>query len=397
MTTSRDADVGEDEAFAEVRDVLVEIATDAELAGLQSRLRELEHDVERLAADAESREAARRGQLDVMRARVDGALEALQGATDEHRGWSGRIEHRLTQLTSEIELSVGRLVDGIRDELSPPVHRFSVQLEDLEARLDGELESAAEAGRARVATLYDALEAVRAGAGDAVATAHRDLDSALELLSGRLADTDAAVERDRADRERAEVMWRERLDGLMSRMEEIDARAVAQVARHLTELSDLHRHVEELNGRIEVLGRRVGDAVDRIAGELATRVGSVVAELEAVREARIRHEERLTAAEHAARRLPEVESRLEGVIHRSAPVAIDELRAVRGEVADLNRRLEAAEANNRELHARVEKAEMVASTAGRAVVNAVRRARDQNRGGSSGLSPTDRVTEPRSV
>ncbi|MBW3576198.1 MAG: hypothetical protein KY462_00360 [Actinobacteria bacterium] len=396
MTTSRDADVGQDEAFAEVRDVLVEIGTDAELAGLEARLRELEHDVERLAVDADSRDAARRGQLDVMRARVDDALEALEAATDEHRGWSGRIEHRLTELTSEIERSVGRLVDGVRDELSGPVHRVSVQLEDLEARLDGELNAAAEAGRSRIATLHDGLEAARAEARDAVAAAHRDLGSGLEALSGRLADIDSAVERDRADRDRAEVAWRERLDGLMSRIEQVDARAVAQVARHLTELGNLHRHVEELTGRVEVLGRRVADAVDRIAGELATRVGSVVAELEAVREARIRHEERLAAVEHAARRLPEVESRLEG-IHRSTPVAIDELRAVRGEVADLKRRLEAAEAHNRELHDRVEEAEMVASTAGRAVADAVRRARDHEPGGNSGLSPPDSVTGSRSV
>lgn len=358
----------DDQPGDEVRTVLAEIEASEEMATLESRVAEVEQELERASARAEDAERARRGELQVMRARIEDALELVRTTTDEQRDAWTQLERRLAEVVHEADSATGRLVEGLREDLTPKVARADLRTEELAADLRGELEAASEdVGRQ--------LDAIRreldAAAGELRAAQNLRSQQSTELVSSmddRLSELAEALERERALRDEAVHSVRTRLDDLTNRVEDVDQRAVSQSSRHLAELGHLHRSVEETGGRVEVLAQRVSSAVEDVAGELATRVASLAAELAAVRDASVRQQERL--ASMAAR-----------PAQASAETVLADGAAYDRRLARIEQRLE-------ELAGRVEEAERVANAAGRAIASAVRRARPDRATGAGSPSPS---------
>lgn len=474
----------------QVREVLTTIAVEEAVASVELRIADLEGEVERAHSHAEEADRSRRGELEVMRARIEDTLALVRTATEEHQQAWSQLERRLTEVVGEVDASTGRLLEGLRDELAPRVHRAALQAEEVEARLTGEvdavraevleaLRSAREESSAAIAAVQERagglsealtqqLETLRVELEGAVgelraadnlqgqqveqavtdlraelatsiepylrAAAQREeqLKAAIDDLRRRLQDAAAArasaAERERTAREEGTSKLRSRLEDLASRIEQVDTRSVGQTSRHLAELGQLHRTVEEVGGRVEVLSQRVATAIDGVAGQLATRLSSLTAEVAALHEAGVRQEERLATVEGLKRRVAELESSPQGQARGPGeqPAAADAtagpggqpavggmtdgLTELGGELAVLAGRLDAVESHLsdaveshlsddvrldalaqgqaalthqlRELAAGVEQltgrvadAERVAQAAGRAIVSAVRRGR----------------------
>lgn len=352
------ADREENLPDGEIRSVIAEIEASEELASLGSRVADVEQELARTTNRAEDADRARRGELDVMRARIEDALELVRTTTEEQREAWTQLERRLADVVKETDDATGRLVEGLRDDLAPKVARADLRTEELAADLRGELEATSE----EVTRQLDAIRReLDAASSELLATQNLRSQQSSELLASlddRVAQLTEAVDRERTVRDEAIHALRTRLDDLTNRVEDVDQRAVSQTSRHLAELGQLHRAVEETGGRVEVLAQRVSSAVEDVAGELSTRVASLAAELAAVRDASVRQQERLSslASRRDAGSLP---------------------TAASGGVASLEARLSTVERHLRELTSRIEEAERVANAAGRAIATAVRRARPE--------------------
>lgn len=335
-----DRDAGADD---DVRTVLAEIGAEEELAELATRVAELERELELTDVRAQDTERALRGELEVMRARVEDAAELVRAATDEHREAWSTFERRLAEVVTGADAVTARLVAGLRDDLAPRVANAALRADEIEAALRGELEAASGDLRSDVDDLRRELDGTAAELRAGVNLRAQQLEDAVGALRG-----DDGLQRERAAREEAARGLRTRLDELGTRIEDVDRRAAAQTSRHLAELGGLHRTIEEVGGRVEVLAQRVSGAVEEVANELATRVVTLAAEVVALRDSGVRHEARLAQLESRDAR-------------SGTGVGGDRIAAVEAQVASLAQR--------------VEEAERVAQAAGRAIASAVRRAR----------------------
>jgi len=145
----------------DVRAVLAEIGAEEAVAQLEARIQEFEQQLERLDHRGEEHERARKGELDVMRARVSDALQVVQDAVEEQREAWANLEARLAKLAAETEANAADSVDALREELTPRVHRALLQSDEVQARVAGELESVGSELTARIETTREQFNQAR--------------------------------------------------------------------------------------------------------------------------------------------------------------------------------------------------------------------------------------------
>lgn len=329
---------GADGPRTDVRSVLEEIGAEGALADLEARVEDLERDLQRADDRAREAEEGRQGERELMRARMDEALELLRTSMEEQRLAFQRFEERFAGMVDGAADAARTYVDELRDELTPRVQLTVVRTEELAAELRGELRVLADDTQGRDAATAEAAEETRAELGDRIAelersrTEYRQASEAATADRMRIFDERlGAVEvssRSRHDEQRAEVeALRRELDAavgelraglnlrsgeLVERIEDArldlterleDQQAVArgleerwvegtrEIAQRVEQVVGIVRQStsgeraaretahDELAGRVEELARTVGDLRDRFAAE-ATRHS---AELEAVR------------------------------------------------------------------------------------------------------------------
>lgn len=244
----------------DVRTVLDEIGAEEAIAHLEARVAGLEQELER--RDARQREAdrGRRGETDLMRARIDDALELVKSSMDEQREAWSRFETRFVELVSETDETARSHISEMREELTPRVEDALLRLEETEAQLRGELRATTESAEARSrsvsATTEELRERVRSDVGslaakvDQESQARSDATARLEqLVEHRLEQLENSTEAAVGD-------LREQLGALRR---ELDS-AVGELR------AGLGLRGSELEGRIteveEGLAERLGDEVD---------------------------------------------------------------------------------------------------------------------------------------
>lgn len=383
-----------------VHDLLGELDTEGTVAALEARVRDLEQELERAEARAFEAERARQGDLEMMRARTQDALELVRQSMEEQRVAFRSFEERFSGLVATAEASGRQHVDQLREDLSPMVQRAVIHSDEVAAELKGELAAIA----TETAELVEAVAALGdagdelAGRTEAVAArvAEEREDRAAAVaavedrVSQRLATVDEATRyRLLEERGRIEALRRE-LDAavgelraginlkageLIERIEDnrielaerlehhdravvdLEERLGAAVVRRSSELDPLHRSTDELQGRVEALETRLAEAVHALTGSLSNRLSEVAGTVEGLRETTSRHEERLSGVDHLERRIIDMAMRREAVAAPSDDGRIDELA---GEVARLRdaggstaERLEGIERYLRELTTRL--------------------------------------------
>lgn len=375
----------------EVHHVLEELEAEGTVAALEGRVEDLEQELERAETRAFEAERARQGDLEMMRARTQDALELVRLSMEEQRTAFRRFEERFTGLVTAAEESGRRTVDELREDLTPAVQRASLRADEVAAELRGELGAvAAETARlAEIAAELDESREQLAARLDAVASTaeaeHDDREAAIEASEERTAQRlanaeEAARYRLLEERGRVEALRREldaavgelraginvkagelveriednrlelaeRLEQQVRAVIDLEERLGADVARRGGELDPLHRAADELRSRVEALEAKMADAVGGLAGSLTNRVSEVAARLEALRETAVRHEEQLGLIEQLDRRLGEVAAR------RAGPVAV---HADPGRIDAVAEEVEAARERERTLAQRLERME----------------------------------------
>lgn len=386
----------------EVHDMLEQLDTEGTVAALEARVEDLEQELARAETRAYEAERGRQGDLEMMRARTQDALELVRVSMEDQRVAFRSFEERLTGLVSSAEEAGRRTVDGLRNDLAPAVQKALLRSDEVGAEVKGELGAvAAETARiagavARLAEVQDELAdrleaATRANAEEPEARAAA-IAASEERLAQRLATAEEASRyRLLEERGRVEALRRE-LDSavgelraginlkageLVERIEDhrlelaeraddhdravvdLEERLAAETVRHGAELEPVHRSADELRTRLESVEAKVADTVGGLAGSLTNRVSEVAGRLEALRETAVRHQEQLSGLDQLERRIGELEAR------RSEPAAgtrpalerLDalgqELDALRGHERSMLDRLEGLERHLAELTMRL--------------------------------------------
>ena len=342
------------EELPAVRRVLAEIGAEEGIARLESRIVELEQDIERAGAHTEAAERARRGEFEVMRARVDDTLEVVRSATDEHQQAWSHLERRLAALVAETEANTGRLVAALREELAPRVHRAAFQSDELEARLRGELEAVTGDAISRSEEAVNEVNAMRGRLEKALADLRAEHERAIQAREAAMADF-----------EQNSSSWRDEIiAAAASRVEEFAAR-VEELRRELDaaigelratqnlRAKELNETIADLRGEVQEAVRDEVAAINTRAGELAGVVDALRTDLQrsfheqvAQLDARATHLDE-AFAQLSAEVHQNVDQRLQAADARTAELAqaLTTLRAdvhdvVRQEVANASGRVE---------------------------------------------------------
>lgn len=407
----------------DVRAVLAEIGAEEAVAQLEARIEEFEQQFGRIEQRGQESERARKGELDVMRARVSDALQVVQDAVEEQREAWTNLESRLASLAADTESNAAAAIDALREELTPRVHRALLQSDEVQARVAGELESVASELRSRLETHREQIAEAKTEAEQRVASVEAELRDEHEQRTAAFAELESRTQAQVGEVEATVTQQHgelvERLDGLRReldattgelragwnlRAQELEdsvvqahdslaetieaqgeasaelerrwiegtrdiARRIEEVTAHARELvnaekvgreqsvhelsteleaigsaiagledtlgaaetkrvtegEQLRRNLQETSGRLEVLQQKVANAVGKIASELTNKVSSVTGELEALREASVRQEQRLTTLDAVVKRVDGLEAQ-QGVIANKLTTATDNAR-----------------------------------------------------------------------
>lgn len=293
----------------DVASVLEEIGAEEAVAHLEARIAEMEQELERRDHRRSEADRARRGEFDLMRARIDDALDLVKNATDEQRDAWSRFEARFTALVAESEETAQVHLDELREELTPRVADVLVRLEEQEAKLRGELR-----------TLASEQERLRARTTEQLSEVESGLRTEVTSLSDRLSaqddgQTETANRLERLLQERLEHLESSQsaaTDELTARLEglrrELDAAAGELRAAVNLKHAELSGGLEELR---EDLDGRLGEEVDGLeqrwivgTRDIARRIEEVSQDLQ--RQLSAEREARRGGLDEATTRLDEV-------------------------------------------------------------------------------------------
>lgn len=131
----------QEESMMQLAEALGEISEGEALAHLDSRLAFVERQVERLNARRDEADRGVQGEIAVMRARIEDALEAVGTTAEEQRAALIELEKRINAVVSEAERGSAEVSESLREEIVGKVHQTAHRLEKLEARIRGEMKA----------------------------------------------------------------------------------------------------------------------------------------------------------------------------------------------------------------------------------------------------------------
>lgn len=328
--------------------------------------------VDELRADLTPRVQRAVHHVDEAKAELRGELAAV---TNDADGRAAAQAEQLATLRRELERTVAQL----RSELATAVDERTSATVALEERLVSRLDELERATAERLGEQHERTEAMRreldatagelragmnltaGGLRDALGELHAELgqaiddqaDGAAELERRWIAGTEdiarrfeqverslrEAVEAERTARRAGEDELIGRLEQVTGAVDELQDRGGTDTARREAEFEAVKRGHDELVGRLDVLQSKVAKAVGQVASQLSNRVAQLAGDLDAVKDASVRQQERLASVDHVERRVTELATAQEELAARSPDTADDDERLARVEsqVAELRR------------------------------------------------------------
>jgi chromosome segregation ATPase len=239
----------------DVRAVLDEMGAEDTLAHLEGRVESLERDLERSESRAREGDRARRGELDLMRARIDEALELVRDTMQEQRGAFGDFEERFGALVTGVEEASRSFVDELRDDLTPRVQKAVHGVEEARADLRGEIAAVAGDAEGRTAAQSEALAAARA-----------ELDAAIEELRAGVA----------AEAEQRGAALSALEQRLASRLEELTEETSRRLDAQHDRTEALRRELDAAAGELRAGMRLEANELRDALAELHTELGQAI-------------------------------------------------------------------------------------------------------------------------
>lgn len=291
------------------------------LSHLEARLDSIEIDLARVAGSREEDTRRVAGEMAVMKARVEDALNAVTATAEDLRHTWLALDGRLTDLVEAGLAEQHRAVEALRAQLGGGLEATRVAIAEAEARLRGEVEalSATDLERVRAVT-------------DLVGEARARVDEAVAQMEGRLGEVLAGTRMDRgtwneelhavASRLREEVADREhalaeRIGEVASRVSDVAAsfdtlttKVAGTEARFAGERAGTDVLAQGVTERMRALEARVHELAEAVATSSTGRLEALAGQVAEVREAILRVAERVGSTAFLTRRLADLELRV---------------------------------------------------------------------------------------
>lgn len=411
-TADASSDVtNEPEDAPSVHDILSSIAADGEVARIESRFAELEREIARLGDEVGSADQNRRRELELMRVRVNEAIDLVGEALESQRTARSSTDEYLQTRADELRNELRSQAEVLRKEMTDRSERSAMHTDELELRMQADLEGVHRDLEALSATTGERLESVQAELAalreqlssetaslreqlqEVTAAGGMELERVAEELRAELGggpaelrgQLDDALASLRDDLEAATDSLKGELEGSVRESRASQALAVGELESTLSELRD---RLEARMGMVEsAASERHEDWVEGLTAVSASNretVNQLSSTLDRERAARAEDHRSLRAAlEEVSARLERIEARASSGVGRLDLTVTDLERRV----IETSSRLEAIERRTdadalpeteerlRELTERVERAEAIAREAGRVIVSTLRRAR----------------------
>ena len=291
------------------------------LSQLESRLDSIELDISRVAAsrDADSRHVT--GEMDVMKARVEDALNAVtETAQDLRDAWVG-IDTKIAELVDGRIGEQAGILEQLRAQLSSGVESTRMAIDAAEARLLGEVEALSGTSSEQVRGVGELVEQARAKIDEIVAgvegrvvevMAKQKLNAGpsagqIDEISTQLRDEIAS--REKTFEERLGQIT-ERVGGIASSFDTLMSKLSTTEARMAGGRAGTDGSVAVLTQQMRALEARVAQLAEAVATTTTEKMQAMSGQVTEVREAILRVAERVGSTAFLTRRVADLEVRL---------------------------------------------------------------------------------------
>ena len=291
------------------------------LSQLEARLDSIEIDIARVVASRDEDQRHVSGEMGVMRARVEDALNAVTETAQDLRDAWVTIDQKITDLVDGRVGDQQRSLEALRAQLTSGLEATRMAIEAAEARLHGEVEALSGTNIEQVRGISDLVEQARVRIDEAVAGVEGRVSEVVAGTSGPTVSFDEEIATIQSQL-RDELITREKLfeeriaevaesvsgvassfDMLMSKLAGTEARAAG--GRAGTDAS-----VAVLTQQVRSLEARIGDLAETVATSTTEKMNAMSGQVTEVREAILRVAERVGSTAFLTRRVADLEVRL---------------------------------------------------------------------------------------
>lgn len=282
------------ESVSQLAQALGEITEGEALAHLDSRLAFIERQVERLNARRDEADRGVQGDLAVMRARIEDALEAVGATAEQQNQALVGLERRLNAIVAEAERGSADVVESLREEIVAKVQETAHRLEKLDARVRGETKAFEEGFDERARTIAQSISETRDALEERFEEAAGELQAQMDET---LAGVDKTLARHTAEQSAFREEMEEQLDSARARLvEDLTARATETDAR----FEAMSRQTQgEIQGAIQGVQEAVAEAKEK-SSRAAQRAEEIAARLDLRVDERLAEVDQKASAERAA-------------------------------------------------------------------------------------------------
>lgn len=247
--TGRQVKAENKESLIGLAEALGDINEGESAAHLEMRMDALEAQVEKLLARREGTERGVQGEIEVMRARIEDAMEAVGSTSEEMRATAVESEKRLMGLINRVEERSADATQSLSEEIADEVTGAVAKVEKTESRLKGQTKALEDSVEERLRSLSEVAVTER----EAFEAAAAETLERTEELASKAAEAQAASE---AKGTEILAEANEAIEGSRREMiEKLDASS-AKVEQRLEEHSEgfqasVERRLEALKDSIE--------------------------------------------------------------------------------------------------------------------------------------------------
>jgi predicted nucleic acid-binding Zn-ribbon protein len=292
------------------------------LSQLEARLESIESDIARVAANREEDQRHVSGEMGVMRARVEDALNAVTDTAQDLRDAWVSIDEKITNLVDGRVGDQQRTLEALRAQFTSGLEATRMAIEAAEARLHGEVEALSGTNIEQVRGISDLVEQARVRIDEAVAgvegrvsevvagastTTNGSFDAEIAQLSAQLRDE--LITREKLFEERiAEVA--DSVSGVATSFDMLMSKLAGTEARAMGSKAGTDASVAVLTQQVRSLEARIGDLAETVATSTTEKMNAMSGQVTEVREAILRVAERVGSTAFLTRRVADLEVRL---------------------------------------------------------------------------------------
>ncbi len=291
------------------------------LSQLEARLDSIELDLGRVTASREEDQRHVSGEMGVMRARVEDALNAVTDTAQDLRDAWVSIDQKITDLVDGRVGDQQRSLEALRAQLTSGLEATRMAIEAAEARLHGEVEALSGTNIEQVRGISDLVEQARVRIDEAVAgvegrvgevvagasTTNVSFDEEIATVRSQLRDE--LITREKLFEERiAEVA--ESVSGVASSFDMLMSKLAGTEARAAGGRAGTDASVAVLTQQVRSLEARLGELAETVATSTTEKMNAMSGQVTEVREAILRVAERVGSTAFLTRRVADLEVRL---------------------------------------------------------------------------------------